>query len=378
MVRLGLLLSVSICVSALGQATRPTAIVPTPPLIKPPPPPASAPADAPRVELSTRLWDFGTIWFGDPCTIDIAIKNVGKSPLTIVNLKSSCGCTAARPPKNVLAPGESDKITITYNSKKGSVNVGQTITLETNDPAEPSIPIHVKGIVQPLYEAKPASMISFGTIPPGHKQSMSLELTNKTGAKLGLKLAPQPAGTPAFDLQLETITEGQHYRLTATTRPPMNMGSASMLAKLHTDDPKRPEFDIHVNAMVSDRVAINPQSIYFSATGTPGPQTRMLRVNFQKDRPLTIKSITCTIPSVTIKQMPVPAADSVTGMFNYYPINVTLPDWKELPDAGGQIEIDTDDAEPKFQKLVVPIIKYSPPGASTQPVVKPVPPASKP
>src|SRR6185295_5559470 len=67
--------------------------------------PSVATADGPRVELSTRLWDFGKLWYGDPCTTDVLIKNVGKAPLTIVNVKSSCGCTAARPNRSLLQPG---------------------------------------------------------------------------------------------------------------------------------------------------------------------------------------------------------------------------------------------------------------------------------
>ena len=61
----------------------------------------------PRVQVETETWDFGTLWQGMPAETRVKIQNVGDAPLTIDNVKSSCGCTTPGKPESPLAPGAS-------------------------------------------------------------------------------------------------------------------------------------------------------------------------------------------------------------------------------------------------------------------------------
>lgn len=74
-------------------------------------------------------------------------KNLGKTPLLITNVQTSCGCTAAEKPTEPIAKGKSSKIVVNYDTKR----VGpftKTITVTTNTGEEPVV-LTIKGTVKP-------------------------------------------------------------------------------------------------------------------------------------------------------------------------------------------------------------------------------------
>jgi hypothetical protein len=66
------------------------------------------------------------------------LSNEGKSDLIIRNIRSSCGCTAVAPSKNVIAPGESAPVKVTFDSRGKRGRQSKSITVITNDPKSPT------------------------------------------------------------------------------------------------------------------------------------------------------------------------------------------------------------------------------------------------
>ncbi|PIE49094.1 MAG: hypothetical protein CSA39_04300 [Flavobacteriales bacterium] len=76
--------------------------------------------------------DFGTIPEGEKAETVFEFKNTGKSALIITNAKATCGCTVPEWPKEPIAPGESGKISVIFNSKGRPGKNSKTVTLTTN------------------------------------------------------------------------------------------------------------------------------------------------------------------------------------------------------------------------------------------------------
>ncbi|HAS45167.1 MAG TPA: hypothetical protein DCS93_32085 [Microscillaceae bacterium] len=93
--------------------------------------------------------NFGNVKQQSRVSTTFKITNVGKRTLHIRKSKASCGCTATRPKKMQLNPGESTTIDVTYSSgtSKGSVN--KSITMITNDPKKPKTVLSIRANVQP-------------------------------------------------------------------------------------------------------------------------------------------------------------------------------------------------------------------------------------
>jgi hypothetical protein len=77
--------------------------------------------------------DFGTINEGDQVETVFNFTNTGSSPLLITNIKGSCGCTVPNDwPKDPIAPGDSGKFTVKYNSTNKPNLKTNTVTITAN------------------------------------------------------------------------------------------------------------------------------------------------------------------------------------------------------------------------------------------------------
>ena len=113
---------------------------------------------APKIQVSTELYDFGVAVDGTVVEFTVTVTNVGDQMLTVRKGPSSCSCTIPELPKETLKPGESMIIKIQFRTAGYSryvQPVSQTVTLYTNDPTRPQVTITVRGTVRALstYEA---------------------------------------------------------------------------------------------------------------------------------------------------------------------------------------------------------------------------------
>lgn len=316
---------------------------------------ATAAGPVPRLELSATEWDFGMKWHGEPCSTEVTIGNSGEAPLKILKVRSSCGCTVANPKKRELLPGESDIMTLTYNTKRNRRQVSQTITLETNDPRQPRVKIHVKGEVKQVFEAKPASRLIFGRVERDAVATESIELRNNMEEKVFLKLKPF-SEPPPFDIKLEEIEPGMVYKLIAATKPPLKLGANTATVVLETGVEQFPTLTFPVSAYIAPRVAVTPAKLYVSLK-VAQPFKRIVRVQYRSDQPVAITKIKSSHPDLIKAELRPPREQAGSKMIRrFHEIQVTLPPGKDLPAGGGQLEIYTDDPSPDYQKLVVDIV----------------------
>ncbi|MFQ5805973.1 MAG: DUF1573 domain-containing protein [Phycisphaerae bacterium] len=320
----------------------------------------------PRLVLSQKEWNFGQVWYGDPCETEVELRNAGDATLKIINVKSSCGCTVAKPRKNELAPGEADTMLVTYDTRKNRKKVTHTITIETNDPVEPRIRFRVYGEVWHVFDAKPYAVVGFGLIRPESEKAESIELHNNLQAKVFPKIRPLDPRAP-FEVNLEEIEAGAKYKLVARTKPPLRLGISRTTVVLETGVERLPTMSIPVTAIVLDRVSVRPDRLRIVPTQTR-VGSRTLRVNYTEDQPIEITEIKTSHPSVKVHRLSARRSRAGKTEFASHQLRVTLPPFAGFPDEGVRIEIHTNDRDPKFQKFVVPIEKKH----SLQPKVKKV------
>ena len=70
------------------------------------------------VGFDRMLHDFGSIIADVDYTTTFTIKNTGKKPLLIYEVKASCGCTVPTWNKKPIEPGKSDQIEVTFHPGK--------------------------------------------------------------------------------------------------------------------------------------------------------------------------------------------------------------------------------------------------------------------
>lgn len=339
--------------------------------------PASQVSGSPRLEVSSREWDFGQVWQGEPLSHEFTLANVGDAPLEFIQVRTSCGCTTPSNPKSPLQPGETDKMTVKYDSKRKARRTNQTVTLLTNDPTQPEAVLHVVGEVLPLYEIKPTDDLVFGQVLRSSAEKRTVEITNKYTDRLSLKLKEGQELT-SCSVEVNELEPGTRFSVTATTQPPLTVGRVQQHVKLTTGFARVPEIDLIVYWFVQPPVEVSPQKL-FLPTDSPDEMLKELRVTYTPDQPVEITSVKPSHDAIRVAVRPAPA-DRGRPNLRQYIIAVTLPPASRLPTgAEPQIEIVTTSPDPQYQRFVVPIVLLAPrarpglPPAETQPAGQPAP-----
>jgi len=90
--------------------------------------------------------DYGTIPQNKPASYDFTFSNSGDAPLIISEVVPSCGCSVAEFTKTPVKPGETGKITVTYNAAaKGPFTKRFTVKSNTKTPVKV---LTIKGTVE--------------------------------------------------------------------------------------------------------------------------------------------------------------------------------------------------------------------------------------
>jgi hypothetical protein len=122
----------------------------------------------PRAEAVETVHAFGTIGAGATGRHTFTIRNTGSGPLTLTRGASSCSCTigdlggADGPAADarVLVPsGSSAPVTVQWTGKGGGGPFRQQVTILTDDPRRPEIPLVVEGTVVPTWKAVPEAVV---------------------------------------------------------------------------------------------------------------------------------------------------------------------------------------------------------------------------
>jgi len=112
--------------------------------------------DAPKFEFVTEVIDYGKIEQKSDGIRVFKFKNVGKKPLIISKITSSCGCTVPKKPADPIMPNKTGEIEVKYDTNRLG-GFSKTITIVSNA-SEPVKRIRIKGIIlKPEAENKDTS-----------------------------------------------------------------------------------------------------------------------------------------------------------------------------------------------------------------------------
>lgn len=313
---------------------------------------------APKLEIVPDEWNFGVKWYGEDATAEVAIRNAGGSPLTIKNVRSSCGCTVAKPANGtwvnrVLQPGETETMSLSYNTRRQSRTVSQTITIESDDPETPRFAFRVSGEVKQAFDVLPQDRIVFAGLERETAATETVELINNMDEPIQLRLK-ETAGAP-FDLKLDEVESGRKYKLSVTTKPPLSIGANSLTVELETGLEKNPMITIPVNAYIPPRVSVSPPRLFVSPA-VRQPFHRVIRVTHRPDNPIEIREIKSSHESITAEIMPPNPGANPSRAMQFIEVRVNLPAGDEFPAEGARLDIYTTDVDPEYQKLSVDIV----------------------
>ena len=108
---------------------------------------AEALDQAPKLTLSSRVFDFGKVTEGSIVQTTFELKNDGKQKLDFRAIKSNCDCITYEYKSKALKKGKSRTLTVNFDTTDLRGNQYKSITIYSNDPVNPTQLITLKGKV---------------------------------------------------------------------------------------------------------------------------------------------------------------------------------------------------------------------------------------
>lgn len=106
------------------------------------------------VEFTEQEYDFATVREEDNKVSHVfTFTNVSQTPVTVTNVRASCGCTTPSWSRQPVMPGEQGVITATYSAKGRPGRFHKSITVTLNNGSEDfTVVLYIKGNVTPTPE----------------------------------------------------------------------------------------------------------------------------------------------------------------------------------------------------------------------------------
>jgi hypothetical protein len=107
---------------------------------------ATTSLSAQKIDFPSLVVDYGQIEQGADGLREFSFTNAGTESLVITSATGSCGCTVPSYPKEPIEAGATSAIQVRYDTNRiGSFT--KTVTLTTNDTANPTVRLTIKGTV---------------------------------------------------------------------------------------------------------------------------------------------------------------------------------------------------------------------------------------
>ncbi len=202
----------------------------------------------PKISVSKPVHDFGDISDNVTVSYEYEIINTGDQELTIVNVRPGCGCTAAKPDKNVLKPMESTKLKVSFNSSGRRGSQLKHIYIKTNDPNNPDYRISFKANILESKENENNNglkldryIYDFGDVQEGRSFIYQATIENYGKKEYELKEFKPGSSLKLAAVSSKKITQGSKAFMTIELNTSGLSGKITRSFVVKTNDPNNPE-----------------------------------------------------------------------------------------------------------------------------------------
>lgn len=242
--------------------------------------------------FSERAFDFGPVPRGAKVKHDFVLTNRLAEPITILNLRPSCGCTSGKASTSTVNPGASAVIEAQMDTRN-FLGIKATIlfvTLVTAGGREAEVRLGVTSNILADIVLNPGS-IDFGTVMKGQTPSHVLSI-DRIGAP-GWRFERMVSASRVLSAQLVESRRDPKgvvsYTLTVGIKPDAPAGQVRDEIRLLSNDRETPSIPIMVTATVRGELSAAPSILTMGdVSSSAGKQGRFI---IRASRPFTITAV---------------------------------------------------------------------------------------
>ena len=176
----------------------------------------------------------------------MTFKNEGNENLIISKVQPGCGCTAAKPEKDTLAPSESTTMDITFNFGSSTGVTSKNIRIETNDPERSTVNYKIKATIVRDIICKPTNTLNFRNTTVGQEATQTIQMKNNSAKTI--KFTDVRVEPEIIQLSIPnefSIEPGKEISIVGKVTPQTAATSTAKIS-ITTDHPDYPTYEISV------------------------------------------------------------------------------------------------------------------------------------
>jgi hypothetical protein len=205
--------------------------------------------NAPKISVKNDHHDFATIVEGEIVTHQFEIKNAGTAELIISQVHASCGCTAAKPEKMKLKPGEKTFVKVEFNSENRLGPQEKFVYVSSNDPINPEYKLSFVGVIVDKNAAakngkNPKLTLNktnydFGNVEEGKVVDAKISFKNEGKGVLVISDVKTSCGCTAVLLSSKTLQPGESGSIRIELDTANREGKLTRTVTLYSNDPQQ-------------------------------------------------------------------------------------------------------------------------------------------
>jgi hypothetical protein len=205
---------------------------------------APQPAAPPRLTVAEPTHDAGQVPQGVPIEHVFDVANGGGAPLTLIDLRTACDCTAAIEGPRDLPAGAHAAVRLRCDTSTTPGPQRRTVTLYSNDPEHRATLLIVTGTVALIAAADPPR-VYLGPVAAG---TAAVRVVALRAGGDGVRFLAVEGGAPQLRPHLEDVDGARALLIdTAADAPP---GPFTTALRVLTTSPARPVIDIPVAGII--------------------------------------------------------------------------------------------------------------------------------
>ena len=204
--------------------------------------------------------DFGSVPRGSKVRHEFLIINRFQEPITVLDVRASCGCTTGRSSASLVPPGTSATINAEMDTRNfvGRKATVLYVNLVSASGKQAEIRLGVASTILSDIVFNPGT-IDFGTISRGNPalQTMTIDRIGQPAWRVEKMIS----ACQAIDASLvETVRDGEHvsYTLKVAIKPDAPAGFLRDEIRLVTNDPESATFPIQVDGLIRGDLTASP------------------------------------------------------------------------------------------------------------------------
>ncbi len=241
--------------------------------------------------FDTKRVDFGVVAKGADTRHRIIVTNLYKEAVHISNIRTTCGCTAAKPSTNHLASKETAFIEITMNTNRFSRRKDSNLIVTFDAPLYAEVRIPVTAYIRTDVVLRPGAA-NFGAVDQGVESNRRIEIEYQGRSNWTIRdVQVKNEHLTAKIVEKSRYGGRVNYELHVSIKPTAPPGYLRDQIILVTDDARNPHVPVLVQAKVESDVTVTPSQISFGRL--PSGKIKTVNIVVRGKKPFAIEKVEC-------------------------------------------------------------------------------------